>query len=603
MGLFDKIKKTAPTVGATAAAGAAAAAGAYASQAFAQNPVPDDQNTDSGTSSANPDDTSLNSPMDGGFDGGKTESSSFLTRQSRETDNVEQEAQSPMNKSPEMSFDPDTGIATHRYPNGNTLTEHPDGTRAWHDAASNETTVYNPETGESTTYESDGDVVTKSPDGSQVTVEADGDVFYQDSEGKTSKIGETLANELNWDCTPDLASAAFASDSASPVNELLTAVQNGTIDSNTLIQALGNQIGMSPETSQLLNELSTEVQNGNIDSNTLIQTLGSQAGLSPETTQLMNELSTAAQNGTLDSNTLIQTLGKQVGINLEGKSSTAYEVKAGWEANYNKSHTGSDEIASGVGLNSEASYKASFFTGAYSKGEAGAEWSSEQAQLHAHTRSMIGVEASQEANYKGTLDIEAVDYQPGVEANGYTRGFAGAELEGKVDAVISKDSAQARVGAEGFAGAKVEAGGSGALSIDGNDFARAEGRAGAWAGAGADIGADVGYQDGQINFGMNAGAALGVGYGYEYDVSVDAPGIVTHPDAVWESAVEEASSYLPEIPDYSTEPPTIYTTQAVEDATQQVQEYVSIPEEVSQVAEVISDSASVIEDIGSSFGF
>jgi len=380
------------------------------------------------------------------------------------------------------------------------------------------------------------------------------------------------------------------------VNELSTAAQNGTLDSNSLIQALGNQAGMSPETTQLVNELSTAAQNGTLDSNSLIQALGNQAGMSPETTQLVNELSTAAQNGTLDSNSLIQALGNQAGMSPEGEAHSNYEVKAGWEANYNNAYSGSDEVAPGIGLNSEASYNAAFFAGAYSKGDAGAEWNTDQAHLHAHTRSMVGLEASQDASYKGTLEVEGINYQPGAEFQGHTNAFAGAEVEGGGDLNVSSDGAYGSLGGDAFAGAKAEAGGSGAMSIDGNEFARGEGGVDARAGVGVNANIDAGYQDGHIQYGVDMGAAVGVGAGYHYSGSVDAPGIITHPDAVWESAVHE-------IPSFSTDPNT-YTAHAEHYVVEQFQDYVpSIPVEVSHVAEVISDPGSAVEDFGHSLGF
>jgi hypothetical protein len=564
MGLFEKIKKVTPVVGSVTVAGAAATAGAYASQAFAKDDkVSDDQTSDSATPLANQDPKAPHNS-----NAVNSEATSFSTPSSTSTIKVEaSESQDQVDESPESTYNPETGVTTRHYPNGNILTEYSDGTRAWHDATSKETIVYNPETGESTTYEPDGDVVTKSPDGSQVIVEADGGVIFRDPSG-TPTMGQELPGEFPWDCTPLddatvennplnpfagavasagvvetsaqtpsglFASIAAKSNNSPDVNELLAVAQNGTLDPNSVIQALSNQIGMSPETTQLLNELSTAAQNGTLDPNSVIQALSNQTGMSPETTQLLNELSTAAQNGTLDSTTLIQPLGKQAGIPLEGKVNAAYEEKIGWEANYNKTHTGSDEIAPDVSLASEASYNANVFAGAYSKGDAGAEWNSNQAHLHAHTRSMVGIEASQDASYKGTLNIEGVEHQPGVNANASTRGFAGAELEGQGDAVFSKDAAHASLGGNAFAGAKAEVQANGALSVDGDDFARAEGRAGAWAGVGAEFNVDAGYQDGQFNVGMDMGAAYGVGYGYGYNVSVDAPGIVTHPDAVIES--------------------------------------------------------------------
>ena len=601
MGLFDKIKKVAPTVGAVTASGAAAATGVYASQALAKDKLPQDEannkKAESTPSPANPD---VASP----------DSSTAV--------------------SPEV---PPVTTPTAKVE------------------------VSEPQT-----------QVDESPDGSQAIVEADGDVVFQDLGGTT--FSQKLPSEFPWDCMPDaetnennplnpfagavasagtenpfagaVASAGaenpFAGAVASAgayetssqtlgglftsiaalrnnshdVNELLTTVQNGTLDPNGLIQTLSSQTGLSSETTQILSQLSTAAQNGTLDPNSLIQVLGNQTGMSPESAQLLNQLSTAAQNRTIDPD-LIQSLGKQAGIPQEGQVKGAYEEKLGWEANYNKAHNGSDEIASGVSLESEASYNANVFAGAYSKGNAGVEWNSDQVHVNASTRSMVGIEASQDANYKGRLNIEGIEHQPGADAKASTRAFAGAELEGQGDAVFSKDAAHASLGANAFAGVKAEAQANAALSVNGDDFARGEARGGAWAGVGAEAGADIGYQDGQINFGMNAGAALGVGYGYSYDVSVDAPGIVTHPDAVIEGvqeeiqqyAMEKAQNYIPVsldvnqvVNDFSTDPSGYMQQYSV----QQAQEYIPVLQEVTQVIEVVNEPVSVIEDIGDSIG-
>jgi hypothetical protein len=97
------------------------------------------------------------------------------------------------------------------------------------------------------------------------------------------------------------------------------------------------------------------------------------------------------------------------------------------------------------------------------------------------------------------------------------------------------------------------------------------------------------------------GAALGVGAGYQYSGSVDAPGILTHPDAVWEGAVKEVNSYMSEVPTFSVDPNT-YANQAEQYVKQQIQEHVPIAEEVSQVVETASNIGNALEDFGSSFG-
>jgi hypothetical protein len=292
----------------------------------------------------------------------------------------------------------------------------------------------------------------------------------------------------------------------------------------------------------------------------------------------------------------------QEGSLEDGRVRYGYDARAGWEASHSTRYTGRDEVAAGVGLNSDATYNAESFIGASSRGEAGAEWNSEEAHLYMQGRTMVGAEANVDAAYKGTLDVDGINHQPGAEVQGHANAFAGAEAEGRGDLNVSSDCARGSLGGEAFAGAKAEIGGSGAASIDGNEFARGEGGVDARAGIGVDANIDAGYQAGQIQYGIDMGAAIGVGAGYQYSGSVDAPGIVTHPDVVWESAVEEVSSYVPEIPSYSTDPNT-YTNQAEQYVVQQVQEYVPVPQEVSQVAEVISDPGSAIEDIGSSFGF
>jgi hypothetical protein len=147
---------------------------------------------------------------------------------------------------------------------------------------------------------------------------------------------------------------------------------------------------------------------------------------------------------------------------------------------------------------------------------------------------------------------------------------------------------------------KAEVNASGALSIDGNEFARGEGGMDARAGIGVEFDVDAGYQDGQIQYGLDMGAALGVGAGYQYSGSVDAPGIITHPEAVWDSAVEEVNACFPGMTDLSVDP-TTYTNLANQFVTQQAQDILpSIPVEVSKVAEIITDPGSALEDFGNS---
>jgi hypothetical protein len=287
--------------------------------------------------------------------------------------------------------------------------------------------------------------------------------------------------------------------------------------------------------------------------------------------------------------------------NLEdGKVRSGYEAKEGWESTYHQSHSGQDEIFPGATLNSTANYDAESFIGASSKGEVGAEWNREEAHLYAEGRSMIGAEANVNGTYKGTLDIEGINHQPGVDLNGNAHAFAGAEVQGQGNLDVTSEGASGNLGAGAFAGAKAEINASGGLSVDGNEFARGEGGLDARAGAGAEFNIGAGYQDGQIEYGIDMGVALGVGAGYRYQGSVDAPGILTHPDAVWDSAVEEVNNYVPEMPDFSTDPNT-YINQLEQYGLQQAQEILpSMPEEISQVAEAISDPGSVLEDFGNS---
>jgi hypothetical protein len=284
----------------------------------------------------------------------------------------------------------------------------------------------------------------------------------------------------------------------------------------------------------------------------------------------------------------------------DGQVRYGYEARAGWESTYHTAHSGQNEILPGATLNSTSTYDAGSFMGAYSKGEAGVEWNPEEAHLYAQRRSMVGAEANVNAGYNGTLDIEGVNHQLGAEAQGYAKSFAGAEVEDRIDLNVSSDGAYGRIGGEAFAGVKAEVGGSGAISIDGKDFARGEGGVNARAGVGVEGNIDVGYQNGKINYGMDMGVALGVGAGYHYNGSVDAPGIITHPDAVLESAVKEVNSYVPEIPSFSVDP-TTYTNQAEHYVAQQAQNFLpSVPQEVTHVAEVITDPVSALEDFGNS---
>lgn len=559
MGLFDKIKKAAPTVGATTAAGVAAATGVYAGQAFAKDkPAEDetpDQKLDGATPPTNADNSTSASP-----NSVSPEVYSPSATVATPPASVEQSESHQVDESPESIYDSETGTTIYHYANGNTLTEYADGSRAFYDASTGESTGYDASTGETITREFDGDIRIDSSDGSRVTFETDGDVISQTLDGTTVRV--------NYDPT-----------TGNTIVEGYDGINTGTFNSDgELISS--TYAASDPASEQTAQGLFDRIRQANAD----IPDEMKAAGLGiPD--QPVQEFRTY-QRGNLE----------------DGQVVYGYEARAGWEATDHTTHSGQDEIASGINLNSKATYDAESFMGASSKGEAGAEWNNEEAHMYVQGRTMVGAEANVDASYKGTLDVEGVKYQPGAEAQGHANAFAGAEAEGKGDLNITSDGASGSLGGGAFAGARAEAGGSGALSIDGNDFARGEGGVDARAGIGAEFNVDAGYQDGQISYGIDMGAALGVGAGYQYSGSVDAPGIVTHPDAVWESAVEEVSSYVPEVPSFSTDPST-YTDQAEQYVVQQVQEYVPIPEEVSQVAEVISDPGSVIEDIGSSFGF
>jgi hypothetical protein len=560
MGLFDKIKKASPTVGATAAAGSAAAAGVYAGQTFAKDKPSEDETPDQ-----KPDGATLHTNADNSTSA-STNSVSPKTHAPSATAatppaSAEQSAsQTQVDESPESIYDSETSTTTYHYANGNTLTEYVDGSRAFYDASTGESTGYDASTGETITRESDGDIRIDSSDGSRVTFETDGDVTSQTLDGATVRV--------NYDPT-----------TGNTIVEGYDGINIGTFNSDGELIST-TYAAADPVSEQAAQGLFARIRQANAD----IPDEMKAAGLGiPD--QPVQEFRTY-QRGSLE----------------DGQVAYGYEARAGWESTHHKTHSGQDEIASGVNLNSKATYDAESFIGASSKGEAGAEWNKEEAHLYVQGRTMVGVEANVEASYKGTLDVEGVKYQPGAEVQGHANAFAGAEAEGKGDLNITSDGARGNLGGGAFAGAKAEADGSGALSVDGNEFARVKGGVDARAGIGVDANIDAGYQNGQINYGFDAGAAIGVGAGFRYSGSVDAPGIVTHPDAVWESAVEEVSSYVPEMPSYSTDPNT-YIHQAEQYVVQQVQEYVPVPQEVSQVAEVISDPGSVIEDIGSSFGF
>jgi len=521
MGLFEKIKKAAPTAGAAAAGAAAAgaaAAGVYAGSTFAKDKLSGDeildQESNQATSSKNVDDSSSSSTSSV-----MPEIHDLSSTVTTSSTSVEQSASGKtnedlieVNESPESAYDPETGATIYHYVNGNVLTEYADGSRAFYNASTGETTGYDASTGTTITQGNDGDVIAETSD----------------------FVGASA-----------VADAMPGSNTSSTKDDLLASIK------------------------EINNNIPDEMK---------------AAGLGiPD--QPVQEFRTYRE-GSLE----------------DGQVRYGYEGRAGWAASHSAHHTGRDEVTPGIGLNSNATYDAESFIGASSRGEAGAEWNSEEANLYVHGRTMVGAESNVEAAYKGTLDVDGINHQPGAEVQGHANAFAGAEVKGKGDLNVSSDGARGSLGGEAFAGAKAEIGGSAAASIDGNEFARGKGGVDARAGIGVDANMDMGYQDGQIQYGIDMGAALGVGAGFHYSGSVDAPGIVTHPDAVWESAVEEVSGYASEISGYSTDPST-YMAQAEQYVVQQVQEYVPIPEEVSQVAEVISDPGSVIEDIGSSFGF
>jgi antitoxin component HigA of HigAB toxin-antitoxin module len=311
------------------------------------------------------------------------------------------------------------------------------------------------------------------------------------------------------------------------VSELINGVQNGTVDINSLTQKLAEQAGISPEVSELING----VQNGTVDINSLTQKLAEQAGISPEVSELIN----GVQNGTVDINSLTQKLAEQAGISLSGEAHSGYEAKEGWGANYNKNHSGSGEVIPGVVASGEVTQEANVFAGAYSKGDAYIKWNSEQVGISTSTQSMIGVEVNEKTSVKGSLDIEGIDHNVGVDASSQTRGFAGAKVGAETDIVLSEDNVYAGLGAKAFAGVEIQRKLGGSLSVDGDSFTRAEIHAAAKAGIGAELNVDVGYRNGQIDFEIDMDAAFGIGYGVGFKASVDAPGILTHPEAVIES--------------------------------------------------------------------
>ena len=585
MGLFDKIKKAAPTVGATVAAGAAAAAGVYAGQSFAKDKPPENETPDQKLDGATPS-TNANNSASASTNSVNPETHAPSATAATPPARAEQSAsKTQVDESPESIYDSETGTTTYHYPNGNTLTEYADGSRAFYDASTGESTGYDASTGTTITQETDGDIRIDSSDGSRVTFETDGDIVEQASDGTTVTAtydpvtGNTIVQ--NHDGLGN--TGVFNSD--------------GELISTTYIGDLDSEKGIS---SSFVGASATASINTPTESSPSSTADGLFSRIREINDNIPNEMK-AAGLGVPDQ-PVEEFRTYQEGSLEEGQVRYGYEGRVGWEASHSTHHSGRDEVAPGIGLNSEATYDAESFVGASSKGEAGAEWNSEEAHLYAQGRTMVGAEAKVDAAYKGTLDVEGINHQPGAEVKGHANAFAGAEAEGRGDLNVSSDGARGSLGGEAFAGAKAELGGSGSASIDGNEFARGEGGVDARAGIGAEFDIDAGYQNGQIQYGVDMGAALGVGAGYQYSGSIDAPGIITHPDAVWESTVEEISSYVPEIPSYSTDP-GIYTAQAEQYVVQQVQEYVPIPEEVSQVAEVISDPGSVIEDIGSSFGF
>jgi hypothetical protein len=499
MGLFDKIKKAAPTLGTTVAAGAAAAAGVYAGQTFAKDKPPEDKTSDrkpdgaTSPTSANDSTSASTSPVN-------PEAYDFSNTATPPTSVDQSASQTQVDESPESIYDPETGTTIYYYANGNISTEYADGSRAFYDASTGEMTGYDASTGETITHESDGDIRIDSSDGCRVTFETDGDVTSQTSDGTTMKI--------TYDPT-----------TGNTVVEGYDGINTGTFNSDGELIST-TYAASDPVSEQAAQGLFDRIRQANADIPDEMKAAG--LGIPDKPVQEFRTY----QKGSLE----------------DGQVAYGYEARAGWESTHHTTHSGQDEIASGVNLNSKATYDAESFIGASSKGEAGAEWNNEEAHLYVQGRTMVGAEANVDASYKGTLNVEGVKYQPGAEAQGHANAFAGAEAEGKGDLNFTSDGARGNLGGGAFAGAKAEVGGSGVLSVDGNEFARGEGGVNARAGIGVDANIDAGYQDGQIHYGIDMGAAIGVGAGYRYSGSVDAPGIITHPDAVWESAVEEVSS-------------------------------------------------------------
>lgn len=428
-------------------------------------------------------------------------------------------------ETPERIYNEQTGVTTYQYLNGNTLTEYPDGSRVFFDVASGKRTGYNAKTKETTTYDSSGQV-----------------------------IGSSNANQSTINVSNN--------DVAQNSNNIGVISNYDPATGNTFVQnydGLGNT-AIFNATGKLISSV-----NGDIP------TAMKAAGLGiPD--QPVQEFRTYG-DGNLE----------------DGQVRRGFVGRVGWESTYNTNHASRDEVVSGVHLNSEGSFNAQSFMGVGSKGEAGIEWNKEQAHLHAQGRVMAGAEANVDGRWKETLDVEGVSYKPGAEVQGNANAFAGAELEGRGDLNVSSDGARGQLGGEAFAGAKAEASAKGGLSVDNNEFARGEGGVNARAGIGAEAKVDVGYQDGQIDFGANFGAALGVGAGYTYKGSVDAPGIVTHPDAVLENAIPESVS-----------DPLQKVGSVAEDSSgfvlDQVQSHISIPQEVDQAVEVVNDPVSAVAD-------
>lgn len=92
---------------------------------------------------------------------------------------------------------------------------------------------------------------------------------------------------------------------------------------------------------------------------------------------------------------------------------------------------------------------------------------------------------------------------------------------------------------DAFAGAKAELDTGGSLSINGNEIAEIQSHSAAMAGIGASIDADLGFKDNCITYKFDAGASLGIGGEFGVEGSFAAPGILTHPEAVFESIVDE----------------------------------------------------------------